>query len=99
MISAMRAAISLMESTSNASSMRFVLAKALIRTGTPDPVGFSNSSAGPFCLTLRSANSVISRCGSTSKGMRFSSPFFSRALMKPRRSSYAIFEERSTDYH
>ena len=36
---------------------------------------------------LRSANSVISRYGSTSKGMRFSSPAFSSARMKSRKSS------------
>ena len=64
-----------------------MLAKALISTGMFEPLGFSNSSAGPPVFTLRSANSVISRCGSTSNGMRFSSPFFSRARMKSRRSS------------
>ena len=39
------------------------LAKALISTGIFEPLGFSNSSAGPPFFTLRSANSVISRCG------------------------------------
>jgi len=41
--------------------MRRMLAKALMSTGTLDPLGFSNSSAGPPDFTLRSANSVISR--------------------------------------
>ena len=71
--SAMRAATSSTESTSSAISMRRMLAKALMSTGTFEPLGFSNSSAGPPVLTERSANSVISRIGSTSKGMRFSS--------------------------
>ena len=43
--------------------MRRMLAKALISTGMSEPFGFSNSSAGPPDFTLRSANSVISRCG------------------------------------
>src|SRR6185312_6939044 len=61
--------------------------------------GFSKSSAGPPVLTERSANSVISRRVSTSKGIRFSSLFFSSARMKSRRSSCAIWfagEARST---
>ena len=82
----MRAAIASTESTSSASSMRRMLAKALISTGTREPFGFSNSSAGPCDFTERSANSVISRTGSTSNGTRFSSPCFSRAWMKSRRS-------------
>ena len=40
-----------------------MLANALISTGTSEPLGFSNSSAGPPDFTLRSANSVISRIG------------------------------------
>src|SRR6185312_10513053 len=53
--------------------------------------GFSNSSAGPPVLTERSANSVISRRVSTSKGTRFNSLFFSSARMKSRRSSCAMW--------
>ena len=48
-------------------------------TGMRLPLGFSNSSAGPPFFTARSANSVISRTGSTSNEMRFSSFFFSSA--------------------
>src|SRR6185437_14233947 len=49
------------------------------------------SSAGPPVLTERSANSVISRRVSTSKGTRFSSFCFSSARMKSRRSSCAMW--------
>ena len=83
--SEMRAATSSTESTSKASCMRFMLAKALINTGISLPLGFSNSKAGPAPFTERSANSVISRCGSTSKPMRLSSSFFSSARMKSRK--------------
>ncbi len=48
--------------------MRRMLAKPLISTGTFEPFGFSNSSAGPPFFTERSANSVISSFGSTSNG-------------------------------
>ena len=81
-----RPATSSIDSTSSASSIRRMDAKALIRTGIFDPVGFSNSSAGPPRLTERSANPVISSTGSTSKGMRSSSPCFSSACMNSRRS-------------
>ena len=82
----MRPAISSTDDTSSAISIRRMLAKALISTGTFEPLGFSNSSAGPPVFTLRSANSVISRSGSTSNGMRFSSPCFSSARMNSRKS-------------
>jgi hypothetical protein len=85
--SEMRPAISSTDDTSSAISIRRMLANALISTGMSDPLGFSNSSAGPLDLTLRSANSVISRTGSTSKGMRLSSPCFSKARMNSRKSS------------
>ena len=50
-------------------------------------LGLFKQQRGAAVFTLRSANSVISRCGSTSKGMRFSSPRFSSARTKSRRSS------------
>jgi hypothetical protein len=84
--SEMRRAMSSTESTSSASCILLALAKALINTGTRLPLGFSNSSAGPPFLTLRSANSVISSTGSTSNVMRLSSLFFSRAPTNSRRS-------------
>ncbi len=59
--SEMRPAISSTDDTSSAISIRRMLANALISTGMSEPFGFSNSSAGPPDLTLRSANSVISR--------------------------------------
>ncbi len=85
--SLMRPAISSTESTSSAISIRRMLAKPLIRTGIFEPLGFSNSSAGPPLFTDRSANSVISSFGSTSNEIRLSSLFFSSAWMKSRRSS------------
>ena len=94
----MRPAISSTESTFSAISMRRMLAKLLMSTGIFEPFGFSNSSAGPPFFTERSANSVISSFGSTSKEMRFSSLFFSRARMKSRRSSYAMLS-MSIYYH
>src|ERR1700733_9699431 len=86
----MRCATDSTESTSSAISIRRILAKLLISTGMRLPLGFSNNNAGPLFLTDRSANSVISRYGSTSSEMRFRSFFFSSALMKSRRSLYAI---------
>ena len=56
--------------------MRLMLAKALIRTGADATLRFLEQKCGAAGFTERSANSVISRCGSTSKGMRLSSPFF-----------------------
>ena len=84
--SEMRAATSFTESTCSAISILRVLAKAFTNTGTLLPLGFSNSNAGPPVFTARSANSVISRYGSTSKGIRFSSLFFSSARTKSRKS-------------
>ena len=66
--------------------MRFIDAMELISTGTFEPLGFSNSRAGPPRLTERSAISVISRTGSTSSFTRLSSPARSRVRMKSRRS-------------
>jgi len=71
-------------------SMRRILAKLLMSTGIRLPLGFSKSSAGPPFLTERSANSVISRTGSTSNEILFNSFFFSRTSMKSPRSLYAI---------
>jgi hypothetical protein len=84
--STMRAATSSTELTSSANSILRIEAKALIRTGVPYPLGFSNNSAGPPRFTARSANSVISRMGSTSPPTRLNSPFVSSARMKSRRS-------------
>ena len=69
----MRRATSSTIPTSSAISIRRALAKAIDQHRHADPLGFSNNRAGPPVFTARSANSVISRCGSTSKGMRFSS--------------------------
>ncbi len=66
--------------------MRRALAKALIKTGMREPLGFSNKKAGPCDFTERSANSAISRTGSTSMEILFSSPCLSRALIKSSRS-------------
>ena len=85
--SVIRSAVSWKLSTSSAMAMRFSLAYPLMRIGTLEPLGFSNSNAGPPLLTERSANSVISRYGSTSNGIRTSSLFFSSACMKSLRSA------------
>jgi len=76
----MRSAISPRPFTSKASSIRRTLPNALISKGCRDPFGFSNSSAGPTlfgCLpaarATRCVTSAISRTGSTSARIRFSS--------------------------
>jgi hypothetical protein len=46
--------------------MRRSVPNWLIRSGSRDPLTFSNSSAGPPDLTTRSVISVISRSASTS---------------------------------
>jgi hypothetical protein len=75
----MRRATSSTDPTSSAISILRMEAKALMSTGMSCPFGFSKSSAGPPLFTERSANSAISSTGSTSNGMRLSSPFSSRA--------------------
>ena len=64
----MRAATSSTESTSSAISMRLLLAKALISTGTCDALGLFEQQRRAAALHARSANSVISSTGSTSNG-------------------------------
>ena len=81
-----RAATSSIESTSSASSILRRLPKRLIATGMSEPLGRSNSRAGPPFFTARSATSVISRIGSTWAVTRFSSSFFWSVRRKSRRS-------------
>src|SRR5260370_1355692 len=97
--SELRCAISAADSTCRAICIFRSLAKLLMSTGMLLPLGFSNSSAGPPFLTARSANSVISSCGSTSNGIRFSSWFFSSAAMNSRRSLYAMGCRMPTFYY
>ena len=72
--SEMRRATSSTESTSSAISIRRMAGEGVDQHRNPRALGRSNSSAGPPLFTARSANSVISSTGSTSNGMRFSSP-------------------------
>src|SRR5277367_5202990 len=84
-----RSAISSSESTSSARHMRFKVPTTLVTTGTREPFGLSNSSAGPPAFTVRSEISVISYTGSTSISILRNSSFFSSVLMKSRKSRYA----------
>ncbi len=91
-----RAATSSRSSTSNASAIRRTPPNALISKGCRDPFGLSNSSAGPTefgarfaSRATRCATSAISRTGSTSARMRFSSPSFSSLFTNSRKSAYA----------
>src|SRR6266850_5500919 len=92
----MRSATSSRSFTSNAKAIRRTLPKVLISKGTREPLGFSNSSAGPtlcgarsLSLATRCATSVISSTGSTSVRIRFSSPSFSSSFTNSRKSAYA----------
>ena len=85
----MRAATSSMCETSRARFMRRSLPSILIRRGTREPFGFSNSKAGPPARVTRSVISVISRTGSISAAMRRNSPSFSSLAMNSRKSRYA----------
>src|SRR6266850_7035472 len=92
----MRSATSSSSFTSNAKAIRRTLPKVLISKGTREPLGFSNSSAGPtlcgarsLSLATRCATSVISSTGSTSVRVRFSSPSFSSSFTNSRKSAYA----------
>src|SRR6478752_10124907 len=58
----------------------------LMSSGCSAPFGFSNRSAGPPALTVRSTISVISRSGSTSADTRTSSPSRSSSAIQSRRS-------------
>ena len=77
-------------STPIASATRRGVPNRLPSTGIACPVGRSNSSAGPPAFSTRSQISVISRRGSTSAAMRFSSPRASSWARKSRRSRYFI---------
>src|SRR5882724_10707572 len=92
----MRSATSSSSFTSNAKAIRRTLPKVLISRGTREPLGFSNSSAGPtlcgarpLSLATRCATSAISSTGSTSTRIRFSSPSFSSSFTNSRKSAYA----------
>ena len=82
----MRAPTSSRLAASKARHMRRSVPNWLIRSGCSEPLTFSNRSAGPPDLTVRSLISVISRCGSTSAAMRLSSPSRSRRAIQARRS-------------
>jgi hypothetical protein len=69
--------------------MRRSLPSMLMSRGMREPLGFSNSSAGPPARVTRSVISVISRTGSISLAMRRSSPSFSSFAMNSRKSRYA----------
>ena len=73
-------------STPNARHIRRSVPNWLISSGCSEPFGFSNSSAGPPALTVRSTISVISRSGSTSAETRTSSPSRSSSAIQSRRS-------------
>src|SRR6267154_1132367 len=99
-----RSATSSSSFTSNASAIRRTLPNALINSGYRDPFGLSNSSAVFFVPPAssrlfssspvlgrhtRCVTSAISRIGSTSARMRFSSPSFSSLFTNSRKSAYA----------
>ena len=84
--SPMRAPTSSRLAASKARHIRRSVPNWLIRSGCSEPLTFSNRSAGPPDLTVRSLISVISRCGSTSAEMRLSSPSRSRRAIQARRS-------------
>ena len=69
-----------------ANAMRRVLPNRLPSNGTLEPIGFSNSRAGPPARSVRSQISVISRLGSTGTEMRFNSPSASSSAINSRRS-------------
>ena len=75
------------DGASNARHMRRSVPNWLISSGCSEPLTFSNSSAGPPALTVRSLISVISSTGSTSAPMRTSSPSRSRSAIHARRSA------------
>ncbi len=93
-----RPAILSSESVSRASRMRRSLPNWFISTRAPGwPFTFSKSSAGPPASAVprpifatRSAISAISRFGSTSTRIRFSSPLLSSRAIHSRRSRYAM---------
>ncbi len=99
-----RSATSSNSFTSNASAIRRTLPNALISNGCRDPFGLSNSSAVFFVPPAssrlfssspvrgrhtRCVTSAISRIGSTSARMRFSSPSFSSLFTNSGKSAYA----------
>src|SRR6266852_4155389 len=102
-----RSATSSSRFTSNAKAIRRTLPKVLISKGTREPLGFSNSSAGPtlcgarpLSRATRCATSAISSTGSTSTRIRFSSPSFSSSFTKSRKSAYATVLSRLAElYH
>ena len=81
------AATSSSRSTPKARHMRRSVPNWLISSGCRAPFGFSNRSAGPPALTVRSTISVISRSGSTSAATRTSSPSRSSSAIQSRRSA------------
>src|ERR1700730_10159796 len=84
--SSRRCAMSSRRSTPNARHMRRSVPNWLISSGWLEPLGRSNSRAGPPAWTVRSTISVISRSGSTSTETRASSPSRSSSAIQSRRS-------------
>ena len=76
-------------STPKARHIRRSVPNWLISSGCREPLTFSNRSAGPPALTMRSTISVISRSGSTSAATRTSSPSRSSSAIHSRRSPAA----------
>ena len=86
---ATRSRTSSSDPTPSARHIRRSVPNWLISTGIAEPLTLRNSSAGPPAFMVRSAISVISRCGSTSAVISASSPSRRSSSIQSRRSFIA----------